>query len=319
MCTWHDREDTQTCRGSGRGSGSWCASRPCRTACTCEGCSRLAPGQRSAACARLLNLQHQHKTSHFQLLASQHDLYDDEPPAAHSLCRRRLDRFSLSLSLFLSSHLYSLSLVLSVSVSPSSPFAPPPYLLLLILRLLRLSPFFSPHSSPLPLFYLFFFFFHYLPTNFPIRLPSYLRIKAVIVPRVYIYVYTRSLFPLFPSFRREVFLHASLFKATTFLLHPREARSFTRHPSSKCRAAVWRARERIEGRWWIDRCILAGPRTSFFFFFLRFEKGRCISRVQKKEKEIRIFFFFSPLMKIGWEFKRAHALTKRKKKYVSRI
>lgn len=56
-----------------------------------------------------------------------------------------------------------------------------------------------------------------------------------------------------------------------------------------------------------------------FFFFLRFEKGRCISRVQKKEKEIRIFFFFSPLMKIGWEFKRAHALTKRKKKYVSRI
>lgn len=92
--TWHDREDTQTCQGSGRGSGSWCASRPCRTACTCEGCSRLAPGQRSAACARLLNLQHQHKTSHFQLLASQHELRG-EP-----LGRRRLVSFSFPLSFF---------------------------------------------------------------------------------------------------------------------------------------------------------------------------------------------------------------------------
>lgn len=227
-------------------------------------------------------------------------------------------------SLFLSLFFFPLIYTLSLSFSQSQ------FLPLRLLRLLLISSsssfvssaslLFSPLIARLFLsFTFFFFFFHYLPTNFPIRLPSYLRIKAVIVPRVYIYVYTRSLFPLFPSFRREVFLHASLFKATTFLLHPREARSFTRHPSSKCRAAVWRARERIEGRWWIDRCILAGPRTSFFFFFLRFEKGRCISRVQKKEKEIRIFFFFSPLMKIGWEFKRAHALTKRKKKYVSRI
>lgn len=167
-------------------------------------------------------------------------------PLSVSTAARSLLSFSLSFS-FLSSIL-SLSRSLSLSFSlfafcasslspPPHPSSPPPLSFFLPSQLAS--------SSLLPFF---FFFFHYLPTNFPIRLPSYLRIKAVIVPRVYIYVYTRSLFPLFPSFRREVFLHASLFKATTFLLHPREARSFTRHPSSKCRAAVWRARERIEGR-----------------------------------------------------------------------
>lgn len=229
-----------------------------------------------------------------------------------TLCRRRLDRFSLSLSLFLSSHVYSLSLVLSVSVSPSSPFAsstslspsphpssPPP-----------LSSF-LPYSSPLPLFYLFFFFFFFITSplifpSFTLLLTNQGRDRAT-----RIYIYTRFLFPCL-SHRREVFLHASLFKVTTFLLHPREARSFTRHPFSKCRAAVWRARERIEGRWWIDRCIPAGLRTSFFFFFF-FEIRKREMYISRTEERKRDTNFFSPLMKIGWEFKRARVDQEKKK------
>lgn len=201
VCTWHDREDTQTCRGSGRGSGSWCASRPCRTACTCEGCSRLAPGQRSAACARLLNLQHQHKTSHFQLLASQHDLHDDEPPAAHSVSTAARSLLSFSLSFSFLSCILSLSRSLSLSFSLFALPPPPPYLLLLILRLSSASLLFSPLQ--LASSSLFFFFFITSPLIFPsftLLLTNQGRDRAT-----RIYIYTRFLFPCL-SHRREVFL-----------------------------------------------------------------------------------------------------------------
>lgn len=154
---------------------------------------------------------------------------------------------SLFLSLFFFPLMYTLSL--SFSQSQFLPLRllppPPPYLLLLILRLLRLSPLFSLIARLFLSFTFFFFFFITSPLIFPsftLLLTNQGRDRAT-----RIYIYTRFLFPCL-SHRREVFLHASLFKVTTFLLHPREARSFTRHPFSKCRAAVWRARERIEER-----------------------------------------------------------------------
>lgn len=293
MCTWHDREDTQTCRGSGRGSGSWCASRPCRTACTCEGCSRLAPGQRSAACARLLNLQHQHKTSHFQLLASQHDLYDDEPPAAHSLCRRRLDRFSLSLSLFLSSHLYSLSLVLSVSVSPSSPFAPPPYLLLLILRLLRLSPFFSPHSSPLPLFYLFFFFFFITsPLIFPSVYPPTYESRPWSC-HAYIYMSIHVLSSLSSPLSEEKFSSTPRFLKPPHFSSTPEKRGRSRVTLLLSVVQRFGARERgsRDGDGSIDVSSRDHARV-FFFSFWDSKKGDVYLAYRRKKKRYEFFFFF---------------------------
>lgn len=58
----------------------------------------------------------------------------------------------------------------------------------------------------------------------------------------------------------------------------------------------------------------------FFFSFWDSKKGDVYLAYRRKKKRYEFFlFFFFPLMKIGWEFKRAHALTKRKKKYVSRI
>lgn len=184
-----------------------------------------------------MNLQHQHKTSHFQLLATQHDLHDDEPPAAQSVSTAA--RSLLSLSLFLSSCIRSLSRTLSLSFS----------LFDCLSSLLHLLPSHHPPRSPPPPSLLFsptvhsLFFYFFLFSTSPLIFPAFTLLLTnqgrdhATVSHV---LYMLSLSCLSTEEKRDL---SSASPSKPLFPPPQEARSFTRYPCRACRAAFG-ARER---------------------------------------------------------------------------